>query len=149
MQIEVFSFFTWPRYQRITWSSGWDSPNVSHHSVKFSGHRHCVIVDIDFFHLPCDHVIQSSRDFEDRILPPQYTTLPGFLAIDNVEVQIQVFTFVMWPHNQKVKWHWRWGSSIASYYSGNCGGHRYCGRADIRIFNLSRDHVIKRSRDIV
>ena len=34
-----------------------------------------------------------------------------------------------------------------SYYSANLGGHRYCKRANIRLLNLSRDHIIKSSRD--
>ena len=39
------------------------------------------------------------------------------------------------------------GSPHPSYYSAKFGGHRYCGRADIRFLNLPRDHVIKKSRD--
>ena len=90
-QLKDFSFFTWTRYQKITWSSGWDSPNVSYHSSKFGGHRYCVSVDISFFHFSWDHVIKCLRDFEDWVPPPQVSTLPSSVAIDIVEEQIQVF----------------------------------------------------------
>ena len=36
---------------------------------------------------------------------------------------------------------------MVSYHSAKFDGHRYCESADISFLNLSRDHVIKRSRD--
>ena len=40
-----------------------------------------------------------------------------------------------------------WGLRRVSYHPAKSDGHRYCKRADISILNLSRDHVIKRSRE--
>ena len=42
-------------------------------------------VDISF---SCDHIIKSSRDFEDWVLPRQVAGLPSLVAIDIAEVQI-------------------------------------------------------------
>ena len=84
-QLQGFSFFTWPWYQKITWISELESPNVSYHSAKFGGYRYCVSVDISF---SCDHIIKSSRDFEDWVLPRQVASLPSLVAIDIAEVQI-------------------------------------------------------------
>ena len=39
------------------------------------------------------------------------------------------------------------GLPTVSYHSAKFDGHRYCESADISFLNLSRDHVIKRSRD--
>ena len=39
------------------------------------------------------------------------------------------------------------GLPTVSYDSAKFDGHRYCESADISFLNLSRDHVIKRSRD--
>ena len=69
-------------------SSGWDSPNVSYHSAKFGGHRYCVSIDISFFHLECDHVIERSHDFEGGVPQPQVTTLPSLVVIVIAEEQI-------------------------------------------------------------
>ena len=33
--------------------------------------------------------------------------------------------------------------------TANFGYDRYCGRADTSFFHLPRDHVIKRSRDLI
>ena len=40
-----------------------------------------------------------------------------------------------------------WGLPTVSYHSATFDGHRYCESSDISFLNLSRDHVIKRSRD--
>ena len=40
-----------------------------------------------------------------------------------------------------------WGLPTVSYHPVKFDGPRYCESADIRFLNLSRDHVIKRSRD--
>ena len=40
-----------------------------------------------------------------------------------------------------------WGLPTVTYHPANFDGHRYCESADISFLNLSRDHVIKRSRD--
>ena len=47
-----------------------------------------VEVQIYIFHLSGDQVINSSRDFEDWVLPLQVTSLSGLVAIDIAEVQI-------------------------------------------------------------
>ena len=122
---KIFLFFPWTRYQKITWSIGWGSPNISYHSAKFGGHRHCGSVDISFFHLSCDHIIKNSREFEDWVHPPQVTTLASLMAVLHLSRDHQ----------------------LGSYYSANVGDHRYWERADISFLSLSRDHVIKRSRD--
>ena len=40
-----------------------------------------------------------------------------------------------------------WGLRRVSYHPAKSDGHRYYKSADISILNLSRDHVIKRSRE--
>ena len=50
------------------------------------------------------------------------------------ERQLWYFSFITWLRYQKVIWLWRWGPPTESYYSATFGGHRYCGRADIRLF---------------
>ena len=40
-----------------------------------------------------------------------------------------------------------WGLPTVSYHPAKSDGQRYCGSADISFLNLSRDHVIKMSRD--
>ena len=47
-----------------------------------------VEVQIYVFHLSGHQVINSSRDFEDWVLPLQVTSLSGLVAIDIAEVQI-------------------------------------------------------------
>ena len=44
-----------------------------------------------------------------------------------------------------------WVPAIASYHSAKFGDHRYCVSADIYIyiFNVSRYHIIKTSRDLL
>ena len=114
-QLWGFSFFTWPRYQMIMWISGWDCSNISYNSAKIGGHRYCVSVDINFFHLLCDNKIKSSCDFEDCVSPLQNTTLRSLVAIDIAKVQIKVFTFETWPHDQKVTGLGMWGLPMVSY----------------------------------
>ena len=40
-----------------------------------------------------------------------------------------------------------WGLATVSYHPAKFDGHRCCRSADISFLNLSRDHVIKMSRD--
>ena len=40
-----------------------------------------------------------------------------------------------------------WGLPTVSYHPAKFDGHRYCQSADISFLNMSRDHVIDRSRD--
>ena len=87
-QLQCFSSFTWPRYQKITWIRGSDSPSVSYHSAKFGGHRYCGRKGISFFNFSRDHVIKRSLGFEGWVPPPQVTMLPSLVAIDTAEMQI-------------------------------------------------------------
>ena len=62
------------------------------------------------------------------------------------QCRCKFFPFVRWPHNQKVMWLLRWGSPTVSYHSVNFVGHRYCERADIRLYIC---HVTMWSKDQV
>ena len=53
----------------------------------------------------------------------------------------------MWRLDQKITKLGGLGSPTLDYHSAKFRGHRYCGSVDISLFHLSRDHVIKRSRD--
>ena len=44
------------------------------------------------------------------------------------------FEFVTRPRDQKVTWLGMWGLPMVSYHPAKFDGHRYCGRADIRLF---------------
>ena len=46
----------------------------------------------------------------------------------------EIFSFVNWPHDQKVTWLLSWGPLIAGYNSFKLGSHRHCRNPDIRFY---------------
>ena len=63
-------------------------PTVSYHPAKFDGHRYCGSADINSLNLSRDPVIKRSLDFEDGVLPPEFTTLLSLVVIGIAEGQI-------------------------------------------------------------
>ena len=142
-QFQDFSFFTWTRYQKITWISGWDSPNVSEHFAKFGGDRYCQSSDIVFFFFwSCDHKIKRLGSFHCK-LPPCQVWWPHVPC----NFWHRICSFATWSHDQKVTWLIMWGLLTVSYHPARFDSHRYCESADLGFLNLSRDHVVKKSRD--
>ena len=50
---------------------------------------------------PRDHVFKGSSDFMGGSLSEQVTTLPCFISIDLVQMEIEDIQFVAWPHNPR------------------------------------------------
>ena len=131
----------------ITWF-GWLGPrSLSWYSAKFGGYSFCGKAVIKLF--ICHVTILSKGNmaqwvgFFNHKLSLRQVWWPEVLW----KSRYIFFELVTWPRNQKVTWLWKWGPPAARYYSAKADDHSYCGRADISFLNLSRDRVIKRSRD--
>ena len=100
-----------------------------YYSAQFGSHRYCRNADIRFIFVtwPRDQKVTWLGMWS--LLMVSYT-LPSLMTI----VMVEVFLFVTWPHNKKVMSLWKWGSLTVSYFSANFGDHRYCRRADIRLY---------------
>ena len=105
---------------------------ISHHPVKFSGHKSRGNKDIMFFicHVTsCVHVIYGLYDFLDNIFSSQATSLSSLVAIGLVEMEIKLFLIVMWSpdHVSKVLCDFI-GSGLSPQITS---GHKSCGSRDI------------------
>ena len=105
------------------------SPTLSLCSARFGCHGCCWNADRSFLIF---HVTTWSSSHMTWWAEP--SNLPNLDVPGIMEKQLQDFWFVTWPRHQKVTWLSGWGLSTVSYHSAKFGGHRYCGRADIRFY---------------
>ena len=112
----------------------WVLLKVSHHPAKSDDHRYCGSADISILSLSRGHAIKRSHDFKSGFPHPKLILFQFWWPWVLRKSRYKFFEFVTWPRNQKVTWFWGWGLPTARYFCTKFGGHRFCGRADIRFF---------------
>ena len=75
VQIQRFTFVTWPRDHTLTCLSGNGLPIVSYNSVRFGSHRYCGSADIRFY---ICHVTMSSKGHVTWWMPSPSFSHPPF-----------------------------------------------------------------------
>ena len=120
-----FQIVMWLQNWSVTWLF-WDPVMQSKHPAKFAVHRSCESGNIPFFYLPCDHLLDVSRDFLDGVPSSKVTTLLSLGFIGLVKGKIQRFLLVTWPRYRSVTWLCGWSPLILSHQTATFGIHRSC-----------------------
>ena len=130
MKVEVqrFSFVTWPRGRCVTWICRWGPLILSHHPAKFGVHRPYENGNITFF---ICHVTAILKSHVTLCVYWEVTNPLCLGSIGLVKVGIQRFWFVTWPHGRCVTWRCRWGPLILTHHFGKFGVHRSSEGGDI------------------
>ena len=73
---------------------------------------------------------------------PESASCQVLRAMGLVTVEIKRFLFVTWLRYWSVTWLCGWDPLILSHQPAKFGVHRPCKSKDIKLFDLSRDHVV-------
>ena len=148
---------------------------VIHQLAKFDGHRHCQKGSVTLSHLSQEHPLrhcQANLWLHGRASSPQVTNLPCLVVRDLAEEEILIinykpsqfggprpaieeifcFYFVTCPYGQSVMWLYGYFPLVIGLHPAKLGGHRRKIKWDILFLVdhvTSRDHVIRRSSDIM